>query len=114
MFRQVAFVIVIFGCVHGAENPPAIQNVFRLGGAQNGLSICGYGLDSAGNQYLAGNLFASGFSTMGVTRLGPLGEQDLYLAKISPAGDRLLYLIEFGGSGFDQCEAMSVDAKGNV
>jgi uncharacterized protein (TIGR03437 family) len=113
MVRARALLVAILAAA-GAAEIPAVQNIFRLGGAPNGLSICGYGVDGEGTQYLAGNLFGSGFPIAGKTRFGPLGDADFYVAKISPSGDRLLYLIEMGGSGFDQCRAMTVDARGNV
>jgi uncharacterized protein (TIGR03437 family) len=100
--------------------PPAIRNGIRIGATQPnaqgyaGFNIEGLGFDAAGNMYLAGTDYGGPFNAANQTSLGPLGDNDLFVMKLSPGGERIVYVTRVGGSGADQLGGMSVDRGGNV
>ena len=50
--------------------PPAIQDAFRIGGANN-MQLRAMGFDMAGNIFLAGEASAPGLPTIEKTKIGP-------------------------------------------
>lgn len=104
----------------GLTLPPAIQNGFRIGASQPnaqgtaGFSIQGLGFDAAGNMYLAGTNMGGPFAYSNQTSIGPTGEADLFVMKLSASGRQIMYLTRIGGSGTDQIGGMAVDRDGSV
>src|ERR1019366_9235302 len=99
--------------------PPAIRSGFRIGSSQPnaqgtaGFNIQGLGFDAAGNMYLAGTDMGGPFAVSNQTSIGPTGEADLFVMKLSAAGRQVLYVARIGGSGADPLRGISVDPHGN-
>jgi trimeric autotransporter adhesin len=71
-------------------------------------------LDGSGNVFLAGHCGSTaGIATAGAHQTTPAGSADGFLAKFNSSGVRQ-WGTYFGGTGFDVCNAVSVDGFGNV
>src|SRR5581483_3017223 len=77
-------------------------------------------LDSTGNAYFTGYTRSADFPTaspyQGALGVGSGGTafQNAFVAKINPAGTAMLYSTYFGGSYYDQGNAIAVDPTGNI
>jgi len=86
-------------------------------------------IDSAGNAYVAGITFATGFPvTPGAvqTKIGASLSSNAYVAKLNPSGSALVYATFLGGSGQgafnigpavfegDAATALAIDSSGNT
>lgn len=70
-------------------------------------------LDSQGNIVLVGHpISAEKFPSARI--FGPLGEHDVFVAKLSADGSRLLWMSILGGSGQDRGYGLALDAADNV
>ena len=72
-------------------------------------------VDGSGAPYVFGDF--SGGMIMGSTALASIGQQDVFVAKLSPAGGAWQWAVRAGGSGNDQAPAGSAivaDASGNT
>lgn len=74
----------------------------RTWGGNDGESTSGLALDSNGSIYIAG--YTSSFGA---------GDSDTFLIKYSPTGD-LLWQKTWGGSDFDDANALGVDSAGDI
>ena len=76
----------------------------------------GYGIavDSSGNILLAGTTASTNFPTANAVQSQYNGNEDLFVTKFNPSGTSLIYSTYFGGSSYDQCEALVVDSSGDV
>jgi hypothetical protein len=70
-------------------------------------------IDAAGHAYVAGITGSADFPlTQGVVDESRQGE--VFLAKLHESGSSLIYSMHFGGSGFDEVHAMTVDSGGRA
>lgn len=67
--------------------------------------------DSQGYIYVAGRF--SGSLTFGALNVSSNGKTDVFLAKFSPSGNAV-WLQAGGGADYDDCQAMDMDAEGNI
>jgi hypothetical protein len=71
-------------------------------------------IDSSGSVYVTGVTWSSDFpTTAGALKRGPIGQGDVFVAKLSPSGTSLVYSTYVGGSGVDTATSIAVDAAGN-
>lgn len=99
--------------VVSAQTFPSIADVSRtLSILQPGMDVQAITVDTTGNVYLAGTS-SSGF-TGATTRLGPLGEVDLFVIKTNATADQVLYATAIGGSGSEALRSIQVDANGSL
>jgi Bacterial Ig-like domain (group 3)/Beta-propeller repeat len=97
-------------------NPTGSALVYStyLGGNGDDLSY-GVALDAAGDAYVAGVTESTDFPTE--NPLQPAnggGNQDAFVAKLNPTGSALVYSTYLGGNGFDEGQAIAVDAAGDA
>lgn len=67
-------------------------------------------VDSAGNVYLTGGTLSADFPTESAFQPLYGGGRDAFVVKLTPSGNRMLYATFLGGTGFDQANAIAVDA----
>ncbi len=82
-----------------------------LGGSDTDAAAA-IALDASGNVYIAGNTASSDFPAT-APRIGILGQQNGFCAKLDPNG-KLLYSNLFGGDLKDTISALVVSADGNA
>lgn len=82
------------------------------GGPDEGKSVA---VDAAGNAYLTGYTESSSFPvTAGVLGKTSGGGADVFVTKLNATGTTLLYSTYLGGSGYDEGNAIAVDAAGQA
>lgn len=74
----------------------------------------GIAVDRAGCAYVTGNTWSSDFPIKNACQEFLNGQCDAFVSKLSASGGNLDYSTYIGGSGFDQAQAVAVDAQGNV
>lgn len=74
---------------------------------------CGITVDAAGHVYAVGETY-SGLSQPAILRVGPGGEADVFVVKMSPTGTTLVYSAVFGGTGSDSGCAIKVGETGSA
>jgi hypothetical protein len=77
----------------------------------------GYGIavDAAGHAYVTGPTESPNFpTTAGAVQPTHRGSGDAFVAKLNPTGSALVYSTYLGGSGYDDGEAIAVDAAGHA
>jgi len=90
----------------------AVYSTYLGGGdAESGEGIAA---DSGGHAYVAGSTASSNFPTAGAAQAALGGSTDAFLAKLNPAGNGLVYATYWGGSAFDQANAIAIDGAGNA
>jgi len=97
-------------------NPTGSALVYStyLGGDQEDQGF-GIAVDSAGNAYVTGETFSKNFpTTAGAFQTTSGGDWDGYVTILNPTGTGLVYSTYFGGSDFDACRGIAVDANGNA
>lgn len=82
-----------------------------LGGSDKD-SAAAIALDKEGNVYVAGNTSSGDFPAT-IPRIGPMGMQNIFAAKLNSAG-QIVYSTVFGGESEDAVTAMSVNANGEA
>jgi uncharacterized protein (TIGR03437 family) len=100
-----------------AQTFPSIADFGRsLSILQPGMELQSIAVDSTGNVYLAGvsNTGASGGFAGATTRIGPLGQTDLFVIKTNATADQVVYATAIGGSGAESLRGIRVDASGNA
>lgn len=112
-------------------SPPALGSLPTLNGTTNpagdsllystflgGLSQeenWAVALDEAGNTFITGWTFSSGFpTTPGAFDTMDNGFRDVFVTKLSATGDSLLYSTFLGSEGGEEAYAIAVDAAGNA
>ncbi|MBM4060166.1 MAG: hypothetical protein FJ265_03580 [Planctomycetes bacterium] len=75
-------------------------------------------VDGTGTVYVVGSTESADFPTVtnpgsGLAQ-GPQGDTDVYLARLNATGTALLFSSYLGGSGYDEGNAVAVDAAGNA
>ncbi len=66
--------------------------------------------DQNGNLYISGD-FKSSLITFGITSLVQAGYKDIFIVKLDSAGNTL-WAKQIGGSGFEYCNGLGLDANG--
>ncbi len=87
------------------NEPPVILTAFPPP-----LQISGFAVDTAGNFIIAGS---TARTMEGATRIGPGGQDDLYVAKLNHSG-QVLWTTILGGSGRDYAGVLQVDSDGSI
>jgi uncharacterized protein (TIGR03437 family) len=96
-----------------AQTFPSIADVSKtISILQPGMEVQAITVDATGNVYLAGT------STLGfpgaTTKIGPLGDVDLFVIKTNATVDQVLYSVSMGGSGTESLRGLQVDTNGNA
>ena len=89
-----------------------------LGGNSEDFAI-GIAVDSGGNAYVTGLTQSTNFPTANPLQAsnngGPVGSAyDAFITKLNADGSALVYSTYLGGSAFDFCYRIAVDAAGNA
>jgi Beta-propeller repeat/HYDIN/CFA65/VesB-like, Ig-like domain len=92
---------------------PVLSYSTYLGGS-SGDAGYGIAVDQSGNVYVAGSTSSPDFPTASPEQAADGGSADAFVSKLDPTGTTLLYSTYLGGNGFDQANAIAVDASGNV
>ena len=78
----------------------------------------GVAVDAAGNAYLTGSTNSTDFPTVSPFQATcgtcSQGNPTSFVAKLNAAGSALVYSTYLGGSGYDEGQAIAVDAAGNA
>ncbi len=82
-------------------------------GGTNPEVPCGASIDTASNVVVAGR-FSGNSSNLGGTPLASAGFDDVFVAKYAGSTGAHLFSKRFGSTGFDQAQAMAVDASDNI
>jgi hypothetical protein len=84
-----------------------------LGNNSNSMTV-----DSSGNAYVTGAVWADNFPTTAgafqTTLAAPAGNANAYVTKLNPSGSALVYSTYLGGSYDDAGFGIAVDSSGNV
>src|SRR3954469_12715959 len=96
-----------------AQTFPSIADVSKsLTILERGMEVTAMTVDSTGNLYLAGQ------STVGfagaTNKIGPVGDQDIFVIKTNATADQILYSTAIGGSDVESVRGIAVDSAGNV
>jgi len=70
--------------------------------------------DATGNAYLTGYTYSTDFPTTQAIQPKLHGKTDAFVSEISADGNSLVYSTYLGGNGYDNGEAIAVDARGNT
>jgi len=82
--------------------------------ANNDTQIHAIAVDSSGSAYVTGTTFATNFPTQAPVQANLRGSTDAFVTKFSVAGNALIYSTYFGGTDFDDGNAIAVDSAGNA
>lgn len=74
----------------------------------------GIGVDAEGNVLVAGYTSSVIFPNVGGVQAGFNGLYDAFLFKLNPSGDALQFSTLYGGTGYDQANALALDSNGNA
>jgi uncharacterized protein (TIGR03437 family) len=102
---------------YDASRPLVIDPVIQFsvyfggGGYDVGIAIA---TDAGGNVYITGNTNSSPLATASSFQNQVPGGGDAFVAKFSGGNGQLVWATYLGGSGFDQGNAIAVDAQNNV
>ncbi|MGA3028881.1 MAG: SBBP repeat-containing protein [Bryobacteraceae bacterium] len=80
-----------------------------LGGSGGDFGL-GIALDGAGAIYLTGFTSSTDFPTQTPYETEYLGNDDVFVTKMTPAGNALIYSTFLGGNGVDQANGIAVDS----
>jgi|GEM_PF-2677684 len=83
-------------------------------GGNNGDMGYDIAVDSSGAAYIVGATWSSDFPTFIGPDLTHNGPTDGFVAKLNPSGTGLIYAGFVGGSGWDSCEGIALDAATNA
>jgi hypothetical protein len=96
-------------------NPSGSSLIYStfLGGSIHGEQLGGMAVDAQGNAYVTGQTIATDFPT--ADPLQPRrGGGDAFVTKLSATGSSLVYSTYFGGSNYDESDAIALDSAGNA
>jgi len=87
-----------------------------LGGYANSYNLAfAVAIDELGSAYVTGRTTAGNFPTTdGAYSVEHGGSYDLFVSKLTPDGSGLVFSTLIGGSGWEEAEAIAVDAAHNV
>ena len=90
---------------------PVLDYSTYLGGTDDdgGIHIA---VDNVGAAYVTGRTKSTNFSTQQAFQGTNAGDYDAFITKLSPAGNALVYSTYLGGSDYDDCYGIAVDADG--
>ena len=89
---------------------PVLSYSTYLGGLSDDQAF-GIAVDANGDAYITGETLSPEFPS---TSNAKSGSNDVFVTKINPAGNAILYSTFLGGNGFDQGNAIAIDAAGNA
>ncbi|MEW5978489.1 MAG: SBBP repeat-containing protein, partial [Acidobacteriota bacterium] len=84
-----------------------------LGGSQGDVAL-GIAVDASGSAYLTGSTTSKDFPSTNTLQNELMGEQDVFVTKVSVTGNSLVYSTYLGGSGVDVGSGITVDAAGSA
>ncbi|MFY9622485.1 MAG: SBBP repeat-containing protein [Pyrinomonadaceae bacterium] len=96
-------------------NPAGSALVYStyLGGQGHGEILGGMVVDAQGNAYVTGHTGASDFPT--TDSMQPMaGSGDAFITKLSASGSALVFSTFFGGTDYEESNAIAVDTAGNA
>jgi hypothetical protein len=104
---------------YDVERPLVIDPVLvystYLGGTDDEIGSTAIASDADGFAYVAGLTESLDFPTANAFQPAAGGSvTDAFVAKLDPTGSALVYSTYLGGSSFDECTAIVVDAAGSV
>lgn len=89
---------------------PLIYSTF----IQSNAAITDVSVDNAGNAYISGSYYGSGYpTTLGAYDTSANGKEDGVVTKLNPTGDGLLFSTYFGGSETEYVRVSALDNSGN-
>jgi hypothetical protein len=122
-FREGRFVLDARNHVRFALGPydhtqpliidPVLHYSTNLGGNISGDSGA-IAVDSSGSAYVTGGAGSTDFPTSNPLQANLNGSLNCFVSKLSPDGSALVYSTYLGGSNFDYCTGIAVDASGNA
>jgi hypothetical protein len=92
---------------------PVLTYSTYLGGTED-EGIFGIAWDAGGNFYVTGETSSPDFPTLNAFQPKLGGNYDGFVSKFDPTGSTLLYSTYLGGSQFDHCVGIAVDAEGSA
>jgi hypothetical protein len=112
---QVGFAVGAYDPSRPLVIDPVYSLVYStyLGGS---AGDAGYAIavDAAGDAYVTGNTFSSGFGTKNSFQPHYGGSSDVFVTKLNPAGTGLVYSTYLGGSGGEVGAGIAVNSAGNA
>jgi hypothetical protein len=97
--------------LNAAGNALAYSTYLGGNGEEDGRGIA---VDGAGNATVVGLTGSSNFPTVNALYPTSSGIQDAFVTRLNAAGNAVTYSTYLGGSGYDQANAVAVDASGNA
>ena len=74
----------------------------------------GIALDSSGNVIIVGSTTSPNFPRVAAFQAALSGGRDSFVAKLNSVGNLLVFSTYFGGSGYENGNAITTDSSGNV
>ncbi|HEX8221423.1 MAG TPA: SBBP repeat-containing protein [Chloroflexia bacterium] len=74
----------------------------------------GIAIDTGGNAYVTGSTASTNFPTLNAIQANNAGDRDAFASKLNAKGSALVYSTYLGGSSFDECNGIAVDAAGSA
>lgn len=102
----------VFVAKMAADGGSLIYSTYLGGtGFDSGRAIA---IDASGSSYITGVTWSRDFpTTSGALKPTPIGQGDVFVAKLNASGTGLIYSTYMGGSGADTATAIAVDTTGN-
>jgi hypothetical protein len=97
--------------LNGTGNALAYSTYLGGNGEEDGRGIA---VDAVGSAIVVGLTGSSNFPTVNALYPTGAGIQDAFVTRLNAAGNALTYSTYLGGSGYDQANAVAVDASGNA
>jgi hypothetical protein len=113
--RQVGFMVAAYDTQRPLVIDPVLSYATYLGGKANDVGTA-IAVDEAGNAYIAGYTYSSGFPLKNpYDRSLGNNDVDVFVAKLNPTGSALAYSTYMGGrNGRDFATGIAVDSAGNA
>jgi hypothetical protein len=111
--NRVGFEVAAYDASRPLVIDPVLAYSTYLGGSAD-EGIFGIAWDPEGNFYVAGETSSPNFPILNALQPTLGGSYDGFVSKFDPTGSKLLYSTYLGGSQFDHCVGVTVDAEGSA
>ncbi len=111
--RRVGFAVGDYDRSKRLVIDPVLTYSTYLGGSDD-EGIFGIQRDLEGNLYVSGETSSLDFPILNGAQRAEGGDYDGFIAKFDPEGSHLLYATYLGGSKYDHCVGLAVDALGDA
>lgn len=95
-------------------NPAGTMVYATLLGSSGSDQALGIAVDGSGNMYVAGQTTGAFPVTSNALQTLSHGATDCFVVKLNPNSGALIYSTLLGGTGFDSCRGIGVDAAGSA